>query len=185
MKIFNIENFEPVPSDEFYLIEEFKNLMSAKYNMTEEDKSGRYKKRGMAEARFMYFACDHRSEFAKYSEDNKIAESLTAAGLPENYKISDKLEAAIERYNKLQQSRTLRLLQAANKSIDKLTGFFEQVDFTTRDQNGNLLYEPKDVISNISNLGKVLEGLEKLEEAVRKQEGQESTTRGEAEKGRL
>lgn len=185
MRIFSVEDYKPVPNDEFFYIEEFQALMSAKYNITEEDKSGRFKKRGMAEARFMFFMCDHKSEFAKYDEDNKLAAALSAAGLPENYKISDKLEKAMERYVGLRESRTLRLLKAANRSIDKLTGFFDTVDFTTRDANGNLLYEPKDVISNISNLGKVLEGLEKLEEAVRKQEGQESTTRGEAEKGRL
>jgi hypothetical protein len=48
-----------------------------------------------------------------------------------------------------------------------------------------LVYDPKELIANVGNLGKVIEGLEKLEEAVLKEEGQESSTRGSAEKGRL
>jgi hypothetical protein len=185
MKLFQIDNFEPVPTDEFFMIEEFKELYTVKYNQTEDDKSGKLRKRGLAEARYIYFLCDHRSEFAKYSADERHQESLDSAGLPPDYKISAKLEAAIAKYTKLLDSRNLRLLRGANAAVDKLANYLNDVDFTKADANGKPLYDPKDLISNISNLGKVIEGLEKLEEQVLKEEGSESTTRGSAEKGRL
>jgi len=109
----------------------------------------------------------------------------TAAGLPIDYKISSELEAAIKRYEKLSDSRNLRLLKSANAGIDKLAEYFNDVDFLKLDINGKVMYDPKDFITNVGNLAKVIEGLEKLEEAVLKDEGQESGTRGGNEKGRL
>lgn len=185
MKLFQIENFEPVPTDEFFMIEEFKELYTVKYNMGEDDKTGKLRRRGSCEARYIYFMYDHRSEFAKYSADERHQESLESAGLPLDYKISVKLQAAIDKYVKMLDSRNLRLLRGANAAVDKLSDYLNKVDFTAVDSNGKPTYDPKDLISNIGNLGKVIEGLDKLEEQVLKEEGSESTTRGSAEKGRL
>lgn len=185
MAIFKIEDFTPVPNDEFFMIEEFGALFKLKYNEAPGDKQGRQRLRGTAEARFLYFYCDHKSEFAKFSLDERRIESLVSAGLPEDHPISKTLEAAITRYEKLNNSRNIRLLKGANAAVDKLAQYFEGVDFTQKDNNNNLVYDPKDLITNVGNLGKVIEGLEKLREAVMKDEGQESTTRGQAEKGRL
>lgn len=188
MNVFTIEDFTPVVTPEFLMIEEFKELFTLKYNSYfngEKITNKSLRARGNAEAKFLYFYCDYRSEFAKYSGEERKTEALLAAGLPETYQISDKLEAAITKYNSLKAGRNLRLLTSANTAIDKLQKYFESVDFTELTPDGNPKYNPKDVISNISNLGKVLEGLDKLEEAVRKDEGQESQTRGGADKGRL
>lgn len=186
MRIFTIEDFTPVITEEFLAIEEFKELFTIKYNNNYPgDKDGRLRKRGNAEARFIYFFCDYKSEFAKFSGDDRKRESLLAAGLPEDHIISDKLQAAVDKFNSIKTSRNLRLLKSANAAIDKLQKYFEDVDFTKTDSSGNLMFTAKDVIANISNLGKVIEGLSKLEEAVSKEEGQESSARGQAEKGRL
>jgi len=186
MKLFQIDNFEPTPTDEFYMIEEFKVLYMIKYNAKfPGDEMGRVRKRGLSEARFIYFYADHKSEFAKYSHEERKQEALEAAGLPVDYKISSELDAAIKRYEKLSDSRNLRLLKSANAGIDKLAEYFNDVDFLKLDANGKPMYDPKDFITNVGNLAKVIEGLEKLEEAVLKDEGQESGTRGTAEKGRL
>lgn len=185
MKVFTIEDHIPVPTQEFLLIEEFKDLYTPAYNLGfEGDKSGRFKKRGLAESRFLFFFCDYKSEYAKFPEGSRKAEALSAAGLPANHTISPKLQLAIDRYNSLKTSRNLRLLQSANKTIDKLQLYFESVDFTAVNTDGSPKFNPKDVISNIANLGKVLEGLNKLEEAVAKEEAPESSVRGDHEKGR-
>lgn len=186
MNVFTVEDYVPVPTQEFLLIEEFKNLFLAPYNFNfDGDKSGRFKKRGLCESRFLFFYCDYKSEFAKFPENSRKEEALKAAGLSPDYVISPKLEAAIDRYNSLKTSRNLRLLRSANNAIDKLQAYFDTVDFTAAHPDGTLKFIPKDVISNIANLGKVLEGLDKLEEAVAKEESPEATARGEAEKGRL
>jgi hypothetical protein len=186
MNVFTVEDYVPVPTQEFLLIEEFKALFDNKYNFNfDQDKSGRYKKRGLCESRFLFFYCDYKSEFAKFPENSRKEESLKAAGLPVDYTFSPKLEAAIDRYNSLKTSRNLRLLKSANKAIDKLQLYFDSIDFAVNNADGSPKFIPKDVIANIANLGKVLEGLDKLEEAVAKEESPEATARGEAEKGRL
>ena len=186
MNVFTIEEFVPVPTQEFLLIEEFKELYSHQYNLGfPGDKAGKAKLRATSESRFLFFYCDYKSEFAKYPEDERKTEALTAAGLSADYRISDKLERAITRYNNLKTSRNLRLLRSANIAIDKLELYFKNIDFTALDSDNNPKYNPKDVIANIANLGKVMEGLDKLEEAVAKEESPEAQARGEAEKGRL
>jgi hypothetical protein len=185
MKVFTIEDHTPVPTQEFLMIEEFKELFTIKYNMGfNGDKVGRERKRGHSEARFLFFYCDYKSEYAKFPDTSRKQEALSAAGLPPDYVLSAKLEDAVTRYNSLKTSRNLRLLTSANKAIDKLQLYFEGVDFTATNTDGSLKYNPKDVIANIANLGKVLEGLNKLEEAVAKEESPEASARGEAEKGR-
>ena len=185
MRLFQIDNFEPVPTEEFFMIEEFKALYALKYNEATGDKQGRNRLKGLAEARFIYFLCDHKSEFAKYSAEERKAEALSAAGLDPEYKLSETLEAAIKRYEKLTESRNLRLLKSANTAVDKLSDYLQSVDFNQRTATGQMVFDPKDLISNVGNLGKVIEGLDKLEEAVMKDEGSEASTRGAAEKGRL
>lgn len=185
MRIFQIEDFSPVPTDEFFMIEEFKALYVLKYNDVPGDKQGRQRLRGAAEARYVYFLCDHKSEFAKYSAEERKTEALEAAGLPPDHPISATLENAIKRYERLNESRNLRLLKGANTAVDRLAAYFEEIDFSKVTTSGQLVYDPKDLITNVGNLGKVIEGLEKLREAVMKDEGQESSTRGGGEKGRL
>lgn len=186
MNVFTIEDFIPVPTQEFLLIEEFKDLYTPQYNLGfPDDKGGKFKKRGLSESRFLFFYCDYKSEFAKYPEKERKEEALSAAGLPADYKISERLEKAIVRYNNLKTSRNLRLLKSANTAIDKLELYFNSIDFTELNAEGNPKFVPKDVIANIANLGKLMEGLDKLEEAVAKEESPEASARGDADKGRL
>ncbi len=186
MNVFTIEDFVPVPTQEFLLIEEFKELFNHQYNLGfAQDKTGKTKRRGLCEARFLFFFCDYKSEYAKFPDKDRKKEALSAAGLPPDYPISTKLENAIIRYNGLKTSRNLRLLTSANKAIDKLQEYFETVDFAVMNADGTPKFNPKDVISNVANLGKLLEGLDKLQEAVSKEESPAAEARGDAEKGRL
>jgi hypothetical protein len=180
MTLFKLEDHEPIPSEEFYMIEEFKALFTLAYNKGYDgDSQGRARKRGHQEARFLYFYADYRSEFAKYNTVERINESLTAAGLDPDYVISDELRLAIGRYEKLRDSRNLRLIKSAWKAVDKLQAWFDDVDFTKPE------YDPKEVMSNIANIGKLIKGLETLQENVMAEEGQEAGSKGGAEKGRL
>lgn len=180
MALFKIEDFEPIPTDEFYMIEEFKALFTLNYNKGYEgDSQGRNRKRGHQEARFLFFNCDYRSGFAKFAVVERMEESLTAAGLDKDHIISDELRAAIGRYEKLRDSRNLRLIKSAWKAIDKLQLWLDGVDFT------DPKYDPKEVTANISNLGKLVNGLQQLELNVMAEERQEAGAKGQAEKGRL
>jgi len=180
MALFRLEDYEPVPTDEFFMVEEFRALFTLAYNKgVDGDSQGRLRKRGHQEARFLYFNCDYRSEFAKFSILERMEEALSAAGLETDHVISDELRAAIGRYEKLRVSRNLKLIQSAWKGVDKLQQWFEDIDFTKPE------YDPKEVMANISNLGKLVNGLRQLELNVMAEEGQEAGAKGQAEKGRL
>ena len=189
MKLFKIEDYTPVPSEEAYAIHEFAELLTLNYNKQQGDKQGRKRNRGIKELRFIFFYCDYRSEFAKYPEAERREEALAAAGLPENHSISTQLKDAIAQYRRLQESRPVKLLNSARSVVDKLTLYFNTVQLTKTDEDGNVTInedvQAKDILANVSNLGKILKGLDELETQVKKQEAEGETYRGEAEPGRL
>ena len=45
------------------------------------------------------------------------------------------------------------------------------------DDNGKLLYQAKDLLSNLSKIGEVIEGLDRLEELVQKQQAKDNPNR--------
>ena len=189
MKLFKIEDYSPVPTEEAYAIKEFSDLLTLQYNKGKGDTQGRKRYRGIKELEFIFFFVDYRSEFAKYAKEERRIEALHAAGLDENYKISKELTAAITQYRKLQETRPIKLLNAARQAVDKMTEYFNSVELTIEGPNGNLIPNPdvqaKDVMANLSNLAKVLKGLDDLEDQIKTQEMQTQSLRGEAEPGRL
>ena len=46
------------------------------------------------------------------------------------------------------------------------------------DENGRLIYQAKDLVANLSKMGDVVEGLDKLEELVKKQAEKDNPNRG-------
>ena len=89
-----------------------------------------------------------------------------------------KVSAAIDKYRELSESSAVKLLKAARESVTKLEKYFKDVDLTMMDDNGKPIFHAKDLISNLSNMGKVVNGLEELEELVKKQQQKDNPNRG-------
>ena len=68
-------------------------------------------------------------------------------------------------------------------AIDNLRTFLETVDFTKTNENGTLIYKPKEVMSVISDLDKVADGLNRLADRQRTEMKDMSGTRGGQEDG--
>ena len=60
------------------------------------------------------------------------------------------------------------MLKAARESIVKLEKYFRDVDLHLMDDHGKPIFHAKDLIANLSNMGKVIDGLTRLEEIVKK-----------------
>lgn len=189
MKLFKIEDYTPVPSEEAYAIHEFAQLLTLNYNKQPGDKQGRKRLRGTKELRFIFFYCDYRSEFAKYPEHDRKLEALAAADLPEDHPMSPELRDAVAQYKRLKETRPIKLLNSARSVVDKLTLYFNTVELTKENAEGVIVINEdvaaKDILANVSNLGKILKGLDELETQVKKQEAEGETYRGDAEPGRL
>jgi hypothetical protein len=126
------------------------------------------------ELAFVYFFTDHESPYAPYDEDEreeKLEEDLKV-------KASAKVKGAIDKYKELSETSAVKLLKAARESVTKLEKYFKTVDLTMLDDNGKPIYHAKDLVSNLSNMGKVVSSLDELEELVKKQKQRENPNRG-------
>ena len=75
----------------------------------------------------------------------------------------------------------LKLLKAAKESVKKLETYFRTVDLTLVDDNGRPIFHAKDLVNNLEKMGKVVDGLSRLEDIVKKEEQANNPTRGGVE----
>ncbi len=179
MKLFHLnEDYEVVPEQEtIMLVPEFAALWTLAYNKREGDRDGRKRYRARKELLYLYFFCDYRSEYSELSISERHEAAMDSADLFADYKVSEQLQAAMDKYFAIQETRELKLLGSAYGVIDRLRAYFDEVLITDSNAKG--------VVDNISKMGGILAGLKKLEEQVRKQHAQDGKIRGSGEKGFL
>jgi len=131
------------------------------------------------ELAFVYFMMDHKSPFSVYEWEQRVIEVKNSIfGENNNFEPSPKVLSACEKYDKLIETSAVRLLRAARESIIKLEKYFRDIDLTTADDNGRPIFHAKDLINNLEKMGKVVDGLTRLEEIVKKEEQAANTNRG-------
>ena len=138
-----------------------------------------FKELSTPELAFVYFMVDHKSPFSVYEWDQRIKE-VKESVFKDNkkWKPSSKVLAACSKYDNLIETSAVRLLKAARTSIVKLEKYFRDIDLHLMDDHGKPIFHAKDLIANLSNMGKVVDGLTRLEEIVRKEEQAANTNRG-------
>ena len=125
------------------------------------------------ELAFIYFFADHRSSYAAYDEKerrDKLMEDLKVTSTPN-------LHAGLQKYRELSDTHAIKLLKSARSAVNKLEAYFKDIDLTAMDENGKLLYQAKDLVANLSKIGEVIEGLDRLEELVQKQQAKDNPNR--------
>jgi hypothetical protein len=131
------------------------------------------------ELAYVYFMVDHKSPFAVYEWEQRTIEVKNSIFGDDNKFIpSIKVNTACKKYEILIETSAVRLLKAAKGSIVKLEKYFRDIDLTMMDDNGKPIFHAKDLIANLSNMGKVVDGLSRLEEIVKKEEQASNTNRG-------
>tara|TARA_R100001594_G_scaffold133366_1_gene174039 strand:- start:21 stop:539 length:519 start_codon:yes stop_codon:yes gene_type:complete len=130
------------------------------------------------ELSFVYFMVDHRSPFAIYEWEQREKEVKNSIFGEKKWSPSPKVSGACDKYNKLIETSAIRLLKAATESVVKLEKYFRTVDLTLLDDNGKPIYHAKDLINNLEKMGKVVDGLSRLEEIVKREEQAANTNRG-------
>ena len=122
----------------------------------------------------VYFYADHRSPYAVYDSEErvgKISQDLKV-------KFSPKVKGAIDKYKELSETSAIKLLKSARSSVTKLERYFDTINLNVLDDHGKPIYHAKDLIANLSNMAKVVNGLEELEEIVKKHEQKDNPNRG-------
>ena len=158
-----IHKDDVMPSAYALTIKEFKNLTAT-------------------ELAFVYFMVDHRSPFAVYEWEQRLIEvKISIFGEKSKFKPPLKVLGACNKYDELIETSAVRLLKAARESIGKLEKYFRFIDLHEMDDRGKPIYSAKDLISNLEKMGKVVDGLTKLEEIVKREEQAANINRGGVE----
>ena len=122
----------------------------------------------------VYFFADHNSPYAVYEEqerEEKVSQDLKV-------KFTAKVKAGIDKYRELSETSAVKLLKAARSSVSKLERYFRTIDLQLLDDHGKPIYHAKDLIANLEKMGKVVNGLEELEDIVKKQQQKNNPNRG-------
>ena len=138
-----------------------------------------FKSLSVEELAFIYFIEDHKSPFSVYEREQRIIEVKNSIfGEKKKWIPSTKVLGGCKKYEELIETSAVRLLKAARESIVKLEKYFRDIDLHLMDDNGKPIFHAKDLIANLSNMGKVVDGLTRLEEIVKKEEQAANTNRG-------
>lgn len=170
---------------EILLVKEFSELMTDARNICKEDKTGKYKLRAFREFTYIYLALDWQSPYADFAEQEKHSMSLLDAHMTEEEFNNPEFRAACRKFKEIQDStRSIRLLHAAEETVDKFIDYFHNIDPEERDPvTGKPIFKVKDIMAEISSLSKVLDELTTLESMVKKEIAETSQLRGGYEDG--
>lgn len=167
------------------LVNEFAKLMELDRNKCTEDPKGTLRKRAFRELTYIYLAINWRSPYADYSEQERHQEALKDAKMTEKEFNDPDFREACRKYRKLQESnRSIKMLNAAQNTVDKFIDYFNNIDPEERDPiTGKPIFKVKDIMAEISSLDKVLDELKILEGQVKKEMEEESSLRAGATDG--
>lgn len=181
----NIANRIELNIPEILLIKEFNALMEPNRNKCEEDPAGKYGLRAFREFTYIWLAICWKSIYADYTEQERHREALRDAGITEEEFNDPEFRAACRKYRAIQESnRSIKLLQAAQNTVDKFIDYFNNVDPEERDPlTGKPIFKVKDLMAEISSLSKVHDELTALEGMVKKELSEQSSIRAGAVEG--
>lgn len=122
---------------------------------------------------YIYHSCDWDSPYSNTPEEQKrqtLKEDFLDGEEPDEV-----VKRAIQKYRKLQMTPSMELLEAARKAARALKNYFEEIDPTMSENPGR---EAKDLMSNLSKVGDVLNKFEEWENILKKEQDRADTRRG-------
>lgn len=181
----NVNNRIELNTPEVLLIREFATLIQPNRNKCKEDPKGTYGLRAFREFTYIWLALSWDSIYSEYDEQERHQEALKDASLTEEEFNDPDFRAACRKYRQIQESNlSVKMLKAAQETVNKFIEYFDRVDPLERDeQTGKPVYKVKDIMSELSQLGKVHDELKDLESRVKKETAEQSTIRGGAVEG--
>lgn len=177
MKLFDIENGKVVLKASSLAIPEFKQIWDRD---KDPDKVKAYQ-----ELSYITFLCDASLDnpyrnYAEFDRDKVLKKDFFGTEDAETDELVDK---AIEKYKETQDTVSVRLLRSARSAADKLSKYFDKVDFDQMDKMGKPVYSAKDLSSNLKEIGSIVKSLSVLEDQVKKEQTNSARIRGGIEIG--
>lgn len=170
------DNQLPILTVEARTIKAFRDII-------ERDKS-KTKQNAILELAFVYWEGVYGSPFHQHIHDSDEArwdEIGTTIGL-KDYKPDDVVLAAIDKFKKLQHTKSMDLVVAAEKGIDKLREYLDSVDLTetvdSGPRKGALVHDTDKYMKVMSGIPNMVEALQKTKDLVKKEQELQKTGRG-------
>lgn len=171
MKIFDIVNGHIAPTANSLNVPEFKVIWDRDKS---EDKS-----KAIKELSYVAFLIDEslQNPYRGYNYIDRVPILKRDFLGSDKAKVDKVITAAIKKYKELSFSTNMRLLKAARAATDKLSEYYE--DMASSDITK---FKPRDLSSNLKDVGGIIKSLDMLEEFVKKEQA-ESKVRGGGEIG--
>ncbi len=134
----------------------------------ERDKT-KGKHKATKELSYVYFICDFKSPYSIYSDEDRPSKVKEDFIKDSKWKPDSMIKAAMIKYNEFQNTYTMRFLKKARGGVDKMSAYFDEVDFNEMDEKGNPVYKATDLSRNLKDVGHIIESLDKVENQVRKE----------------
>lgn len=186
MTFFELDgDFEVVVANEVWLIPDFEMLLDAEYNVGHVvDPTGKARAKCFAVLKYIYLMYSWKSPNAEMLARDRHELALDQSAIEASW-LEDMITIkAIKYFNKMQQTRASKMLDAVNGALDKLQVYFDTIDFTETDpMTGKPINSTKEFIANIAGLEKAYENLGKLEERVKKERTEKNALKGDLQPG--
>jgi len=173
MKLLEItDDLQAIPAAELVLIDEFKALIKRdkRSRVTKGDYRGDKKLRASRELAYIYHCVSHESPYTNYHyevREERVRQDVFKDS--PNWEPDDIVITAMGKYEELTSTPAVEMLKAGVRAAQKLTSFLDEIDLMATDNHGKAVYSAKDLVTNLGNLGKVIDGLNKLREQVEKE----------------
>lgn len=171
--IFDLQNNEPKITIEGIHIPEFRAIWEA-----DKSKDKIFASQALA---YVYHIADHSSVYAKQSPEERrklVRDAYLKDELTDEMK--ELIATAIAVYKKLQETPSMRLLESAKNACEKLSEYFNTIDFTMLDDRGKPVYSARDLSTNLEKIGKIVISLNELETIVAKEKAKAKQIRRNA-----
>ena len=144
----------------------------------ERDKT-KDKKNAIQDLSYVWYraSLDKHNPFRHYygdERDKQIRENI----MPKNWKPDMDILNAVQQFEKNNYTMATGFINAAMSACDKLKMYYETVDLNERTAAGGLVHKAGDLMKNIADVGKTLEGLRVLEKQQLNEEGSDDRIKG-------
>lgn len=170
MKLFDIQAGKVVMNPTILWVPEFRTLW-------DRDKS-KHKEQAVNEISYIVFLYDFRSPYMAYPIGERELRIKKDYFKSEDWVPDEQIKAAVAKYKELQTSPISRLLQSAMDTCDKMTDYFNGIDFKKVDHNGKPIYTLKEVSSVMKDIGDIVSSLESLKDKVEREQTERGSIRG-------
>lgn len=150
-----------------HLIPEF-NMILHRVWKCEGDADGRKKVMQHRVFGYIYLTIDFASPYFTWTKEARETEAMKAMQLKEGDIQDPKVQAAIRRYDEMQQESVpaLKALRGLYSALDKMNTFLEDIDFTQEDKQGKPKYTPNSITMYAKNINAAYDAITQMERRV-------------------